>query len=431
MNTNKTYGLFIVCMIVGFASSMLFAEEISLEQKLSKDIKISLNDVLITEALEKISKEIDVPIRLSDEAEFKLPYGRATRLSVTLKGPAAESLTQMLNEFFMRYAIGINEIIICPRPELDHIIDRPSPRQLQLLKAIYTKPIRIYITDNVAATVNTALEQEVFISPIELYEDINMDLRKLAGEKMVTFTPEPPGEVHFFDLLPPYEKGNELKEYTLSTPVLFPQLLRRDIMTEQPTWYIPSIDLPNQIPEIRIIEEYELWDLKRKQLLDINFENKTLQEVFQRLADRADINYDMNPKAAQALEEHVTVSMQNVTAMQAMKKIADMARLRYEERYGGGGFYLIEKIKPVQPDLLLLEDLEDTDGAASSEPADRGPYVGKISIPMDGGKYYIEYMLRESDLTDELKKLRSEKIREILGTQTKEDSPEQAVGETR
>jgi len=33
---------------------------------------------------------------------------------------------------------------------------------------------------------------------------------------------------------------------------------------------------------------------------------------------------------------------------------------------------------------------------------------------MDGGKYFIEFMLRESDLTEELKKLREEKIREIL-----------------
>ena len=33
---------------------------------------------------------------------------------------------------------------------------------------------------------------------------------------------------------------------------------------------------------------------------------------------------------------------------------------------------------------------------------------------MEGGRYFIEFMLRESDLTDELRKLRQEKIREIL-----------------
>jgi len=34
---------------------------------------------------------------------------------------------------------------------------------------------------------------------------------------------------------------------------------------------------------------------------------------------------------------------------------------------------------------------------------------------MDGGKYHIEFMLRESDLTEELKRLKMEKMREILG----------------
>jgi hypothetical protein len=34
---------------------------------------------------------------------------------------------------------------------------------------------------------------------------------------------------------------------------------------------------------------------------------------------------------------------------------------------------------------------------------------------MDGGKYFLEFMLRESDLTEELKKLRTEKMKEILG----------------
>jgi len=42
-------------------------------------------------------------------------------------------------------------------------------------------------------------------------------------------------------------------------------------------------------------------------------------------------------------------------------------------------------------------------------------YVGKISIPMEDGKYFIEFMLRESDLTDELKKIRAEKMNQVLG----------------
>lgn len=425
MNARKTCRLLTLWVMTGgMLIGMVLAEQMSLEQKLNKDIKISLNDVLITEALEKIVKETGVPIRLSDEAEYKLPYGKSTRLSVTLKGPASESLTQMLNEFFMRYAVGHDEIVIYPRAELQHILSRPSPRQLQVLKDIYTRPIRLYITDNVSATVNAALGQEVLISPISLHEDINRVLRKLAGEKAVPIRVAPDsGDIQYQDKLPLDEEGNELKEYPLPTGVIFPQLLLRDDMImDQPFWYIPSIDLPNQIPEIRIIEQMDLEELKRRQLIDINFEDKMLLEIFQTLADRGNILYGKNAEIIPYLEEHMTVSIQNMTAMQAMCKIADMAKLHYDCEPDFGEFFIHKKAIPPQSDLLVVTDI---DRQASPESVDRGPYVGKISIPMDGGKYYIEFMLRENDLNEQLKKLRSEKIREILNIQAKEDKPEQ------
>ena len=47
-------------------------------------------------------------------------------------------------------------------------------------------------------------------------------------------------------------------------------------------------------------------------------------------------------------------------------------------------------------------------------------YVGKISIPMDGGKYFIEFMLRQSDLPEELKNFREQMIKEVLGKYAQE-----------
>lgn len=398
-------------LIAGLTAVPLFAAEVNFESRINKEIKIELNDVTIVEALKKISDTIDVPIRISDEAEWKLPYGKSTRLSVTLKGPASEAMTQMLNEFFMRYALGENEIVIYPRPELDHIIGRPSTRQLNVLKAIYTNPIRLYITDNVSATMNTALEQEVFISPISLHETINIFLRKLAGQKKFKIgefidSKEPV----LRDMLPPDKEGNEEKEYTLPTAVTLPQLLIDIRLGRNPAeWYIPSIDLPNQVPEIRIVEYGTLRRLRQRQLIDVSFEDETLLEIFQTLADRGKVYYRKNSNAVHDLEERITVSMQNVTAMQAMKKIADMAQLIYDA--DGYEFYIEGKVKPPQPKVRPAS----VKPRASSGSDDRGQYVGKISIPMDGGKYFIEYMLRESDLTEELKKLRTEKIAEILG----------------
>jgi hypothetical protein len=417
MKTMNAVGLFMLLLgTAGIAAQSDVANEVGLEQKLNKEIRINLNDVLIAEALQKISTEIDVPIRISDEAEFKLPYGKSTRLSVTLRGPASESMTQMLNEFFMRYAVGQSEITIYPRPELDHIIGRPSARQLGLLKALYTKPIRRYITDNVSATVNTALEQDVFISPIVTHVSINQTLRQLSGEKpMKVAVVTESGRAVYESRLPLDAEGKEAGEYALPTPVILPQLLRAiRIGTREVDWYIPSIDLPNQTPEIRLGESGVLSALTRNQLIDVNFEDKTLLEIFQSLAVRGGVsNYQTAYQVLPHLDERMTVSMQNITAMQAMKTIAGMAQLRYTTD-NNREFYILDKFKPAQPAAETAKP--------QASPDDRGSYVGKISIPMDGGKYYIEYMLRENDLTDELRKLRTQKIKEILGSQVKDES---------
>ena len=62
--------------------------------------------------------------------------GEETRLSVTLEGRLAESLEKMLNNFFMRYAMG-SDADGLPPAELKHIIGRPTAAELKLLKRIY------------------------------------------------------------------------------------------------------------------------------------------------------------------------------------------------------------------------------------------------------------------------------------------------------
>jgi hypothetical protein len=58
---------------------------------------------------------------------------------------------------------------------------------------------------------------------------------------------------------------------------------------------------------------------------------------------------------------------------------------------------------------------KDTTPRTISGKTDDGAYIGKISIPMDSGKYFLEFMLREKDLTEQLKNIRTEKMKEILG----------------
>lgn len=361
-----------------------------LQEKLSKDISIKLDDVTIAEALEKIGQKAGLKIVLSDEAIWKLPQGKATRLSVILDGPLAESLTEMLNAFFMRYAVGEEEITIYPRPELEHILGRPTTKQLELLKAIYTNSIK-YI-ESPQNTINTALDASVSIVPYYVMDNIDEMLHRLAGKELEHPRPEGltfclPGLVTVANILEQTED---------------PRF--RDYKTE---WYLSGPDFPNQIPEIRVVIIRDFRQAKLNQIVDISFKDESDFVVLQRLANWAGMELLVYKSDPSWLEGKISVDMQNITLKQALINITTLLD-------GGIDIDIDDNFLRVEgPYHSKPKASQPNKSQKSSKEADEG-YVGKISIPMDGGKYFIEFMLRESDLTEELKKLRADKMKEIL-----------------
>lgn len=407
-------GIALVCISAGFVR----ADKLQLQARLSGDIKIQLRDVTIAEALDSVGKKAGVKFVLSDEAAWKLPQGEATRLSVVLDGPLAESLTEMLNAFFMRYAVGDEEITIYPRPELDHVLGRPSAKQLELLKAIYTRPIKHYSLDRVQVTVNKALGQEIFISPIHAQTQLNDLLRQLVGKDKVyswQFERGPRRMIKRLVRGTPEQEPNEPEAsgYDLPTPVTLVQLLSQVELEGNPRntrWYISGMDFPGQNPEIRVLGHSTFGQLKLNQRIDISYKDAPLDKILQDLAGRAGVKLIVAPRSY--LNEHtLSASMQNITIEQAVRSITGMVGASCDI-----GSTSIELAGPGRP-------------KSATPPARKGPrpkpkaesegYVGKISIPMEGGKYYIELMLREKDLTEQLKKLREEKMKEILGESPK------------
>ena len=255
MNVRNIVKIAVVAMIsVGFFTDGVQADMQQLQEQLSQDISIRLRDVTIGNALESIGQKAGVEIVLSDEAVWKLPYGEATRLSVSLSGPLADSLTEMLNAFFMRYAVGEEEITVYPRPELDHILGRPSAKQLELLKAIYTKTINVYHLEQVQKTINEALEEVILISPIEIHAQLNNFLRQLAGKDAIYQQLDPrrvsrPQNVAVRQAREREPNEPEPTEYILPTPVTLVQLLNQVIVQGQrdssnTRWYISGMDFP-------------------------------------------------------------------------------------------------------------------------------------------------------------------------------------------
>ena len=373
-------GIALVC----FFTSYVRADKLELQAKLSKQAKIEMRDVTIVEALEKIGKKADVKIVLSDEAAWKLPQGEATRLSVMMQGPLADSMTEMLNAFFMRYAVGDKEITIYPRPELDHILGRPTTKQLELLKAIYTKTTKTY--RSAKEIISEALGQEVLVLPVTSYNSFHNFMRELAVEV-------------------PAADGTPSQE--LAVPVTVAQLLGSVKSTW--SWYISPMDFPNQIPEIRVVRDDDFWAAKLDQVVDISFKDQEAQVIIQRLAKRVGAQLIIRKEAPSWLQERISLDMQNVKLRQALLNV--VTTMDGEIRFGKRDIFNQgprHREEPVAP---------------KGDRSKSGDYVGKISIPMEGGAYYIEFMLREKDLTDELKKLWQEKMKEILKVPTYELAP--------
>jgi len=357
---------------LGILADCVRADKLQLQEKLSKEINVQLNDVAIAEALERIGQTAGVKFALSEEAVWKLPQGEATRLSVTLQGPLADSMTEMLNAFLMRYAVGDEKITIYPRPELEHILSRPTTKQLELLKKMHTMVLTLS-AGSPGGIVKRMISEcfNAVILPVDRYSGLSTVMTRLV---------------------------EGLPDGTSSPGMTLPQLLE----SVGPAWYVSGPDFPNQPCEIWIVSESDFREAKLNQIVDISFKDETADAIIQRLANWTGMELLVEKKEASWLNEKISVEMQNVKLRQALRNVVgtvdghiSIAASRKEIRVLG----------PLHARKLAVPIATKTQS---------GDYVGKISIPMDGGRYYIEFMLREQDLTEELRRLWKERMTAIL-----------------
>ncbi len=365
----------IAVVIVGITTGYIRADKQQLQANLSrKQAEFEFKDVTIAEALGNIGPELGVNIVLSDEAEWKLPQGEATRLSASLKGSLSDCLTEMLNAFFMRYAVGDEEITIYPRAEMEHILGRPNAEQLKLLYKIYSMKMSFdagFSVENALSLTREAFEGVSFL-PYDVPERISEIFEMMSTDKGIA---------------------------PVSLVVILEQVGDK---YETPRWYLSGMDFPGQAPVIRMVNEEDFREAVLDQVVDISFKEETADVIIQRLAGWTGMELFVVKDDPSWLKEEIFVNMQNIKLGQALRNIVSSIDGEVDIDFNGN--YI--EIKGPEPSAGLGLGAAKTSGGEG--------YVGKISIPMDGGKYYIEFMLRESDLTEELKKLREDKIKEIF-----------------
>lgn len=368
----------VVVLVIGIGNGFVQAGRQEILAMLSREeADFEFKDVTITEALGKIEQVAGGEIVLSDEAQWKLPQGQATRLSAFLKGSLADCLTEMMNPFFMRYAVSDDKITIYPRAELEHILGRPNTQQLELLKKIYS--MRMEVKSGVSKDVVVGLMKDTFgglsFMPYSVAEDIYKVLESI---------------------------GN------VSFAVLLEQVGDRH---DAPRWYLSGMDFPGQSPVIRMVNEEEYREAVLNQVVDISFQGRSSERavvILQRLAGWTGMELIITKEDPSWLKGEINVNMQNIKLRQALRNIVSSVDGEIDINIFDN---VIEIFGPMQ--ALTKEPASEKPKSAGS--SGEG-YVGKISIPMGEGenKYYIEFMLRERDLTETLRKLREDKIKEIF-----------------
>jgi len=404
--TKTTFKTAIVILLsLGFWIGDAGADKTQLEEKLSKSLSIKLEDVTLTGALDQIGQQAGLKIALSPEAVWKLPDGLETRLSVTLDGRLGESLAKMLNSFFLRYAVGSDSLTIYPRPELKRIIGRPTAGELKLLKNLYTNAMWVSTSDKevpdgfVQMVFNGLASEPVAIMPPDEIRGIGAIMYK-----MMTKSTSSSGKPH--DPNAPKRDPNAPKK---DAPLTIASLLEAvEQVNPAKTWYIEGVEFPRPVPEIRIVSKADFQKACLDQIIDVSFSGEKGESVVRKLATWAGLEVQFSdPNTARALAPEITLEVQNVKLVDALNKALSTLGV-------------VGKLKEGVLQVTYLTPASEPSQQATSEPQTiAGGYVGKISIPMDGGRYFIEFMLRESDLTDELRALRQEKIKEILAGASK------------
>jgi hypothetical protein len=375
-NVDKVIAVAIVLVCV-FADGAR-ADKAQLLEKLNGRVEVQLKDVTIIKALDEIGQKSGLKLVLSDEAVWKLPYGETTRLSVALEGPLADGLTEMLNAFFMRYAVGEDEITIYPRQELEHIIGRPNTKQLELLKGMYSGTMGV----------SPGSSREGFVSMIS----------QVFGP--ISFFPyDVPEKAHA--ILQTFASDKSSLRVTLA--ILLEQVGRTQ---NTPCWYLSQPDSLSPVAVIRLVSKQDFREARLDQVVDISFKDERADVILQRLAGWAGMELTVNTRVPSWLDRRIVVNVQNTTLRQALRSIVSAI--------GGEGISFNTSVNQIEIFGPKQPRKEETAPGTAKGSGGADTYVGKISIPMEGGKYFLEFMLRESDLTEELKKLRDETIKSVL-----------------
>ncbi len=309
---------------------------------------LEIEDMPITEAVERFADASGLSIRLAPEVLDCLPHGAQTRVRMTARNvKLREALSAMLTPMALAYSLDDGVVVITPTPALRRIGRRPTFTEVKILETLQSKTLR---------RGESAIEQ----------------LKRLTGQ---------PGlDLLWHDVEAAADRARAIAAADRALPCTGADYLDRLVHGRHLTWYVWDTRI--------VIVAHQRQALRQlRRLVTVEYRNQPLGQVIFDLAGKADLELKMDPgvmaQVAPEVRNTFTLLMDRATIGEAFEAISGATGLVF------------------QPEGLALR-VSAAPGAAESRPA--GPRPGFIvSMTVegpDGADFRVFF--RPEDLPPEL-----------------------------
>lgn len=351
-----------VCVLLGVANASTMLDTRALiEQALDESTAITLEDVKLGDAIEIITEQSGVKILMPPEVMGLVPHGAETLIQrVQIANMSLrQGLTELFSPLGMTFAVGDSYVEIVPKEALLCLGRPPTWTELDVLAEL--SAIQPGIDNDALAALRPRIQFQMAVPAAwTLLSEAIRSVGAGPGDEVLTIACANLGWVW------------RLSDQRI---VLVPMERQIQRQLQQP--------------------------------ISLRIDDTTLIDVLQALAERVNVDIRSEPGALASLPIYMqrgfSVNVHQQSAEEVLDKIAAHTGLGY----------LIE------PDGVLFYKVGNGSGrnlAGDAPPASvslSDPYVAKVVVPLGGGKS-IEWLVRQSELPEDLQRMRQNDLAETF-----------------
>lgn len=363
----------------------------ALQMKLDKPVKLTLTDKPIGEVFDKLGRVTQIDFKISPDTLEFLPYGRETRLNITIPDVTLRSaLSQILNPQGLNWEINGDRILIVPSEPLYRMCHRATYDEMELLGKIISSQI-------------TTLDE---------HESIVGTLRLGIGDKKIKVIF--PSSINKAYLTVAFKQAAEALP---SSAAGWLDFICRPVGL---TWYLEG-------KNVILIDRKAQIKRQLNRVVSLRYQNARLPNVLLDLARKGRVKISMVPGVMKTLSKRVrsdfTLIMADATIAQALEIISGVTGLEFPT--DNDGFL-------VKASLYLEASADSSNQKIGQDPAKRKrPRFFVKTTLQKGDNQTIDLIIVPEHLPEELRNaLEAERERIIkelskkYGVTEKKTSPE-------